>query len=207
MKSKIMNIAAAVALSVVFTSGAAFAEEAAKPAATSQAKTPVVIVVDVNKIMTESAAAKSIQSQVTSMRKTLKDDVDKKESGLRAQDEKLVKDRATLSAEEFEKKRRSFEEEVMNSRKDLDKRVASLDRSVAVAMGKVEKELQTILFDIAKEQKANLVLPKAAILVAETTMDFTDQAMSKINAKLPSVKIESASAAAPAAAKPAEKKK
>lgn len=205
MKSKLMNIAAAVALASVFATGAMAAEEAAKPAAAApQAKTPVVIVVDVNKIMTESAAAKSIQSQVSSMRKTLKDDVDKKEAGLRAQDEKLSKDRANLSADDFEKKRRSFEEEVMSSRKDLDKRVATLDRSVAVAMGKVEKELQTILFDIAKEQKANLVLPKAAILVAETTMDFTDQAMSKINAKLPSVKVESASAAP--AAKPAEKK-
>ncbi|HRJ13082.1 MAG TPA: OmpH family outer membrane protein [Alphaproteobacteria bacterium] len=203
MKTKLLNMVAAAALTMALATGAAFAEDAPKAAATSQAKTPVVIVVDVNKIMTESAAAKSIQSQVSSMRKSLKDDVEKKEANLRAQDEKLAKDRTTLSAEEFEKKRRGFEEEVMASRKDLDKRVGALDKSVAVAMGKVEKELQTILFDIAKEQKANLVLPKAAILVAETTMDFTDQAMSKINSKLPSVKIESASAPA---AKPAEKK-
>lgn len=203
MKSKIMKIAAAAVVATGLLSAPAIAADAASA---PQAKTPVVIVVDVNKIMTESAAAKSIQSQVSSMRKSLKDDVDKKEANLRAQDEKLSKDRASMSADDFEKKRRSFEEEVMNSRKDLDKRVSSLDRSVAVAMGKVEKELQGILFDIAKEQKANLVLPKAAILVAENTMDFTDQAMSKINSKLPSVKVEAASAPAPAAAKPADKK-
>lgn len=206
MKSKLMKIAAAAVVATGLLSAPAIAADAT-PA--PQAKTPVVIVVDVNKIMTESAAAKSIQSQVSSMRKSLKDDVEKKEANLRAQDEKLSKDRASMSADDFEKKRRGFEEEVMNSRKDLDKRVSSLDRSVAVAMGKVEKELQGILFDIAKEQKANLVLPKAAILVAENTMDFTDQAMSKINSKLPSVKVEAASASAPAAtpaAKPAEKK-
>ncbi len=191
----------ALAVLATFTiSGAAYAQEAKAP---SQAKTPVVIVVDVNKIMTESAAAKSIQSQVSSMRKALKDDVDKKEAGLRSQDEKLAKDRTTLSSEEFEKKRRAFEEEVMKSRKDLDSKVGSLDRSVAVAMGKVERELQGILFEIAKDQKANLVLPKAAILVAETSMDFTDQAMAKLNSKLPSVKVDSSAPAA--TAKPAPK--
>lgn len=201
-----LKIFTAMAVALVM-SGAAIAEDAPKSdAAKSGAKTPVVIVVDVNKIMTESAAAKSVQDQVSTLRKSLKDEVDKKESGLRAQDESLAKERGKLSADEFEKKSRAFQEDVMNSRKDVDARVGALDRGVGVAMGKIEKSLQEILFDIAKEQGANLVLPKAAILVAETSMDFTDQAMAKLNAKLPSVKVEVSSASAAPAAKPAAKK-
>lgn len=182
----------AVTLMALVLGTPAFAADAAKPAAADgpQAKTPVVIVVDVNKIMTESAAAKSVQDQVATLRKTLKADVDQKESNLRAEDEKLSKERGTLSADDFAKKGQAFQDEVAQSRKDLDGRVAALDKAVNVAMGKIEKQLQDILFDIAKEQHANLVLPKAAILVAESSMDFTDQAMAKINAKLPSVKVD-----------------
>jgi Skp family chaperone for outer membrane proteins len=178
--------AAAVALTV---SGAAIADDAAAPAK-SQAKTPVVIVIDVNRIMTESAAAKSVQSQVADLRKSLKAEVDAKESSLRSQDEALAQQHDKLSADDFKKKSLGFQQDVMKSRQDVDGRIAALDKAVNVAMGKIEAQLQQILFDMAKEQGANLVLPKAAILVAETSMDMTDQAMARINAKLPSVKVE-----------------
>ncbi len=204
--SAIPSILAAAA--VFFSlSGAMAADAPATAAAPSgndkpQAKTPAVIVIDVNKIMTESAAAKSVRDQVATLRKGLKDEVDKKESTLRSQDEALAKQRSTMSADDFEKKSRSFQEDVMKSRQDVDKRVAGLDKAVGDAMGKIQSQLQSILFEIAKEQNANLVLPKAAILVAETSMDFTDQAMTRINAKLPSVKVEVPGAvAAPASSK------
>jgi Skp family chaperone for outer membrane proteins len=186
---RILSLAAAVAVALTISS-AAFAQDAAAPAAKSQAKTPMVIVIDVNKIMTESAAAKSVQDQVASLRKSLKAEVDSKESSLRSEDEMLSKEHDKLSADDFKKKSLSFQQDVMKSRQDVDGRIAALDKAVSVAMGKIEAQLQQILFDLAKEQGANLVLPKAAILVAETSMDMTDTAMSRINSKLPSVKVE-----------------
>jgi Skp family chaperone for outer membrane proteins len=185
---KLLSIMAAAA--VFFSVSGAMAADAPAASYKPQAKTPVVIIIDVNKIMTESAAAKSVHDQVGALRKSLKDEVDKKEANLRSEDDALAKQRSTLSADDFEKKSRSFQEDVMKSRQDVDKRVAALDKSVNDAMGKIQTQLQSILFDIAKEQNANLVLPKAAILVAETSMDFTDQAMTRINSKLPSVKVE-----------------
>jgi len=192
MRNPMKNLYSALAAAAVFfsLSGAMAADAPAAGASKPQAKTPVVIVIDVNKIMTESAAAKNVQSQVADLRKSLKAEVDKKESGLRSEDEALAKQRGTLSSDDFAKKSRSFQESVMKSRQDVDARVGALDKAVNMAMGKIEKQLQSILFDIAKEQSANLVLPKAAILVAETSMDFTDEAMTRINSKLPSVKVE-----------------
>ena len=204
MKHTLSLLAVAAAFSVALPLAVLAADAPAATAATSeaksQAKSPLVIVIDVNRIMTESAAAKSVQDQVSTLRKNLKAEVDKKESGLRTQDEALAKQRGTLKADDFEKKSHAFQEDVMKSRQDVDKRVAALDKAVNIAMGKIEKQLQDILFDIAKQQGANLVLPKAAILVAETSMDFTDQAMTQMNSKLPSVKVEMSDAAAGSAA-------
>lgn len=203
MKRKVFIFTATMLLAFSMPVMAQDAPAAAAPAK-SQAKSPVVIVVDVTRIMTESAAAKSVQDQVATLRKSLKAEVDQKESALRNQDESLVKERDKLSADEFKKKSIGFQQEVMKSRQDVDSRIAALDKGVNVAMGKIEGQLQQILFDLAKEQGANLVLPKAAILVAETSMDMTDTVMSRINAKLPSVKVDVASSSALSA--PAPKK-
>ncbi len=160
----------------------------------AEAKTPVAIVIDVNRIMTESLAAKNLRDQVNSLRTQLKNDVDGKEKSLRAAQEDLVKQKDSMKPEEFSAKQKDFENRVITSRKEIDSRVAGLDRAVAQAQGAIQKQLETVLIAMAGEQKANLVLPKNMILVAAQEMDFTAEALDRVNKAMPSVKVDTSAA-------------
>ena len=170
---------------------------------------PKIIVIDVQKIMTQSDAAKSVRSQVEGLRKGVQDDVSKQESALKSDQDNLIKQQGKLSQDEFNKQRQAFEQKVASTRKNVDGKVASLDRGVNKASGQIEQELQKLLFDMAKDKGAGLVLPKQAILVAETSMDFTDEALAELNKRLPrvDVKLEAAPAAADKSAPKADNKK
>ena len=181
----------------------------AEDAAAKAPGNPKIIVIDVQKIMTQSDAAKSVRSQVEGLRKGVQDDVSKQESALKSDQDNLIKQQGKLSQDEFNKQRQAFEQKVASTRKSVDGKVASLDRGVNKASGQIEQELQKLLFDMAKDKGAGLVLPKQAILVAETSMDFTDEALAELNKRLPrvDVKLEAAPAAADKSAPKADSKK
>lgn len=198
MKMKFIKLAA---LSMLLAASPSFAEEA------KEAKTPKVIVIDVQRIMADSDAAKNIRSQVEGYRKDIQADASKKETALRAEDQEIAKQQGKISQEEFTKKAKAFQEKFEGARKEVAERERNLGNAVNVASDKIEKELQKILFDLAKEKGATLVIPKQAVLVAENAMDFTDQVLEQLNKNLSKVPVTVEKSTPPAAAeKPAAEK-
>ena len=79
----------------------------------AQLPTVVMAIVDIQKIMRESAASVSIRDQIDQVRSEYQSELDAKEERLRATDEDLQRQRAILAPEAFEEKRKAFEEEVL----------------------------------------------------------------------------------------------
>ena len=163
-------------------------------------------VVDTQRIMRDSSATKSIGDQIAKMRTTYQQDITKQENELRTAEQELNRQRTIISPEAFAERRRAFEQRVGNLQRDVENRKRELDKSVQVAMGSVQKELNTIIGALVEERKLTLVLPKSQTIYHSPQMEVTDEVMKRLNSKLATVKVPPPApvAATPAApAKPA----
>lgn len=170
----------------------------------ADASAPAVIgVVDVQVILRDSTAMKSIQNQVETKRGQFQTEITGQEKKLRDQEQELKRQQSVLAADAFEAKRRDFEAQVASVQRDVQERRRVLDQAYGDGLKVVQKELTEIIAGIAKERGFTLVLPVGQTLYAEATLAVTDEALKRLNKKLPDVPLQFG--AASSAAKPNKK--
>ena len=175
-------------LSSVMAVSSAWAQ-AASPAAEKKFPTPVVAVVDVNQIMQNSEAAKSIKGQLDKARAGFQQSIQGKNDELRKLEGDLQKQRSVLSPEAFQQKEKEFEQKVADAQRETQDRRNKSEEALGKAQLQVETALNQVVDQIAKERGITLVLPRQAILHAEPEMDITPEVMKRLTAKLPSVTV------------------
>jgi Skp family chaperone for outer membrane proteins len=148
-----------------------------------------VAVVDIQHIMRESAAAKSIQGQIEKLRSSYQQEITKQENELRSAEQELNRQRTLVSPDAFNERRRQFEQRVGNLQKDVQSRKRALDQSFSSAMRTVENSLRGIIEQMVSERKLTLVLIKSQTVYSAPELEMTDEVMKRLNAKLPSVKV------------------
>ena len=149
----------------------------------------VVAVVDVQFILQEAAASKSIQKQLEAQRETYQNEISKQEEKLRAAEQELNRERSNLSADAFGQKRREFEQQVADVQRTVQARKRVLDQAFNESMSKVRDTVLQIVTEVAGEQKATLVLAKQQVVLAEKSLDLTPAVLDRVNTKLPMVTV------------------
>jgi outer membrane protein len=149
----------------------------------------VVAVVDVQLILQESAASKSIQKQLEAQRETYQNEISKQEDRLRAVEQELNHQRSALPPEDFGQKRREFEQQVADVQRTVQARKRVLDQAFNESMTKVRDTVLQTVTEVAGEQKATLVLAKQQVVLAEKSLDLTSAVLERVNKKLPSVPV------------------
>jgi outer membrane protein len=160
------------------------------PAGAQQAPQTVVAVVDVQKILEESKASKTVQAALEKQRTAFQNDISNQENTLRTADQDLSRQRATLSAEDYDKKRQDLEQKAATLRRDVQTKRQQLDRMFQTSMNTIRTTLLQVIDEIAAERKATLVLSRNQVLLAAKEYEITDEAMKRLNAKLPTVAVE-----------------
>lgn len=170
-------------LAVAFTLSTAPAQAAAQQGAG-------VAVLNLKKIMDESTATKSIRSQIEKKSDEYKKSIAKDEERLRARDKELAEKRSTMSAEAFEKERRSFQAELQKVQLDVQKKRVQLDRAYGEALGKVNDVVSGVVKDLAKENGFAITFPASQIIFYADYLDITTEVLKRLNQKLGDVKVE-----------------
>ncbi len=176
--------------------------DAAPAAAQGQAgiPAPVVAVIDLERVLRESSAARGVRAERDRYAQTLKADLAARDQSLRQAEQELAKSRGTLTQEQFTQKRREFEQQVVSFQREVAARGQALDASYGKAMAQVQKTLIEVTDSIAQANNVNLVLFKTQAFLFSPKMDISEQAVAKLNQQLPSVAFP-APEAAPAAKK------
>ncbi len=149
----------------------------------------VVAVVDVQFILQEAAASRSIQKQLEAQRETYQNEISKQEDRLRAVEQELNRQRSVLSPDDFAQKRREFEQQVADVQRTVQARKRVLDQAFNESMTKVRDTVLQIVTEVAGEQKATLVLAKQQVVLAEKSLDLTSAVLERVNRKLPTVPV------------------
>jgi Skp family chaperone for outer membrane proteins len=157
------------------------------PAQTANA--PVIAVLDIERILQQSAASKSMRPQIEKIRNDYRNDVKEQEGALLKAEKELSQQRSIVSAEVFAQKRREFEERARKAQNDVQERKRIIDSALGKAIEKIRGSTEEIARDLASERKIDIILPRGAVFLAVQNLDVTNEIMKRLDTKLPSVTI------------------
>ncbi|MCA0369900.1 MAG: OmpH family outer membrane protein [Proteobacteria bacterium] len=147
------------------------------------------LVVDHDRMMAESQAAEKVKREIEEKRKQFQAELDNFEKGLRQEEESLKAQETQLSEQVFTQKRLAFSGRVNMVHEKVSQRRAELEQAIQEARVQIVDKISDIVAQIAKEQRADVVLPKAGLVFSRPSLDVTDEALKRLNTQLPEVKI------------------
>ena len=162
---------------------------AAAPTFAQPMPQPSVAVLDVQRILRESLAAKSVKPQMEKLRTGFQKEIRGKENALRKADRELAGQRAILAPEAYAKRRRDFEQRAKEAQRQVQTRKRLLDRALGKARRQVELNMIEVAKEIASERKINIVLLKTVVVMSMKSLDITPETLKRLNKRLPSVTV------------------
>ncbi|MEQ8817723.1 MAG: OmpH family outer membrane protein [Thalassobaculum sp.] len=187
MSARMAAAMLAALMSIAAPGGSAIAQTAAPSVA--QAELPIAVV-DVQGIMRAAKAAKAIHDQIETRRSAYQEEVAAEERRLRVAEQDLSQQRAVLAPDAYQQKVREFQTKVAEVQRQVQMRKRELDETFARAMNEVRKSLVAVVAEIAEQRGIKLVLFKSQIVIAEKSLDVSDETLQRLNERLPTVKVE-----------------
>jgi len=156
----------------------------------SYAQTVKIAVVDLEQLLSQSLAGKSIQEQLKQQRTEFQKEFSAREDELMNAENTLIEQKAELSNEEFLQKRKEFETKLLETRNLFQKRRNALDKGVNNALSKLRKKIVEVTAGISEQDNYNVVLTKDSVVLVETEIDITEKVMRSMNKDLPNIPLE-----------------
>jgi len=201
---------AAGALALAVAAVPAFAQTAAAPATATGSK---IGVIEVQRIVQESAIGKESLARVQKLQQAKQEDLTRRQKELRDLETKIQDQGKSLSEDAMEKLQKEYQAKAVELKRFQDDAQKELEESQRKELGDLEKRIMPVINEVAREQGYQLVFNKfnSGLLYADDkSVDLTDAVITKFNSQIaapkaaPAAKPAAAAAApAPAAAKPA----
>lgn len=151
---------------------------------------PKIGVVDVQRVLSESKASKSVRPEIDRMRKAFQKQVSEQEQKLRQVEQELNRQRAILAPEAFAQKRRVFSDDARKAQNDVQVRRRELDRAFNNTKNEILKNLVVVAQAVAEDKKLNVLLEKRFVFLSAKTMDVTDDIIARLDKRLPKLKVD-----------------
>jgi len=94
-----------------------------------------------------------------------------------------------LPPDQFEAKGRQFQQRLQELDRNVQAKQKAWQQVLNEAVGKVQDVALQVVAEIANERHANLVIQKGAVIVAKDGYDITDDAMRRLDERLPAVTV------------------
>ena len=149
-----------------------------------------IVYLDVEKIMQESIAGKSVIAKIKKKREASISQFKKTEKDIFEKEKKLISQKNILSNEEFEKKLKDLRNDISNYQKDRNKALSDIRQSRVKASTNLIKKLAPILEAYSKEKSIRIIIQKKQIVMGNKEDDITKDILELVNKKIKSVKID-----------------
>ena len=191
---------AAGALALAVAAVPAFAQTAAAPAASGSK----IGVIEVQRIVQESAIGKESLARVQKLQQAKQEDLGKRQKELRDLETKIQDQGKALSEDAMEKLQKEYQGKAVELKRFQDDAQKELEESQRKELGDLEKRIMPVINEVAREQGYQLVFNKfnSGLLFADDkSVDLTDAVITKFNSQIAAPKAAAAKPAAAAAPK------
>jgi Skp family chaperone for outer membrane proteins len=152
---------------------------------------PIISIIDVQRILEESLAAKSVQKQLETQRARFQTETESEENGLRKEEDGLSKtrDQATAPSAAEAGREQQLRQKMLVVERHVETRRKLLDQAFTDSMNDVRKTLLEVVESVARAHGANLVLVKQQALWVDAPLDITDEVLKQLNQKMPQLTV------------------
>ena len=147
-------------------------------------------IIDINKVLTESKAAKDASEQIEKIQKKSEEDSKKEDDQIIKEREKLIEQQSVMAPEAFEIKVADFEKKVQTYQIERQEKLRKLDQMVQEARASILDEVKPIINEYANELGITVILEKNAVIMSADDMDMTEQVIEILNKSLPKIKVK-----------------
>ena len=151
---------------------------------------PVIALIDMQRILEESAAAKSVQKQLETQRAKFQTETEGEENELRQAEQDLNKTHDRVAADIFTEREQQLRQRFLAVERRVQARRKVLDQGFTDSMDEVRASLLIVVEATAKEHGVNLVLIKQQAFWADKGFDITDEVLDRLNKKLPQITVK-----------------
>ena len=149
-----------------------------------------IVYLDVEKIMQQSIAGKSIIAQLKKKREASISQFKKKEKDIIDKEKKLISQKNVLSKEEFESKIIDLRKDISKYQKDRNQTSNEIGKSRIRASTKLIKKLTPILEEYAKKNSIRIIVQKKNIVMGKKEDDITKDILELFNQKVKNIKLD-----------------
>ena len=149
-----------------------------------------IVYLDVEKIMQQSIAGKSIIAQLKKKREESISKFKKKEKNIIDKEKKLISQKNVLSKEEFESKIIELRKDISNYQKDRNKTLNEIGKSRIKATTKLITKLTPILEEYSKKNSIRIIVQKKNIVMGKKEDDITKDILELVNQKVKNIKLD-----------------
>ena len=150
---------------------------------------PIIAIVDVQRILQESLASKSVQKQLEAQRSKFQNEIEGEENGLRTAEQDLSKQRDKIAAQAYADQEQQLRQRFSTVENHVSERRKVLDQSFTDSMDKVRDALLGVVDKVAHEHGANIVIVKQQALWTDQPLDITDEVLHRLDQTLPQVSV------------------
>jgi Skp family chaperone for outer membrane proteins len=158
-----------------------------------QMPTPFVAVIDFQLVVKESAAGKSVRSQIDERQKQFQAEIKPIQQELESVRAEFATREPGVGEPEFAAKRNAMRERVSELQRIIQERKRELDDMFNNGMHQVDLALVAVLKELAEERGINLILNagrgRGLVLFAENQIVITEEALRRLDARLPKVEL------------------
>lgn len=203
--NRILSVGAFVAASVLLVAVPASAQ-------TAGSTTTKIGVLEVQRIVAESAVGKESLARVQKIQGQKQEELTRRQTELKDLEKKIQDQNKSLSEEALDKLQKDYQAKALEFKRSQDDAQRELEELQRKELSELEKKVMPVIDAVAREQGFNLVFNKfqSGLLFADGSSDLTDAVITKFNSQIaaaPKTDAKAPAKPAPAAAPAAPPKK
>ena len=146
--------------------------------------------IDIDFIMNNSLAGKSITKQLADKKKINLETFKKIENNLKKEETKIISQKNILNKKEFDLKVNLFKQKVNKYKKDRLTSQKTFLKNKSEAEINLTNSITPILADYSKKNKISYILSKKNIMIGKTELDLTKTIIIILNKNIKSIKLK-----------------
>ena len=133
-----------------------------------------LVYIDLNKIMNNSIAGKSITSQLEENHKKNISKLKKIEEKLKKEESEIISQKNVITKEEYEKKIIDLREKARKFRNERNENINNLNNQRLEATSKIINLIRPILSEYSEKNSISIIIDKKNVIIGKTALDITD---------------------------------
>ena len=148
-----------------------------------------IVYLNVDKIMKDSVAGKSIKKKLEKLYNKDLEKFKKEDENLKKKEKKIIAQKNVLSQEDFQKELSNLRQEIINFQREQVKSRDNINKLRIKATAKLISKLSPILEEYAEKNSISLILQKKNIVMGKKEIDITENILSIANKEIKDIDI------------------